>query len=138
MNVCCLFFNRYPRTGGRFGPSDGIVAAVASLGAGVAEIDGASAAALQRLAENPPPAKAFVKYGSENDGDDKAVPCHISFLSSRTNDGMVEVLRPLLPLARFLNIPLLDFDVYEETRDSDQVAQSLVPAVVAWLVALRK
>ena len=61
------------------------------------------------------------------------LPCHISFLSSRTNDAMVDVLSPLLPVARLLNVPVLDFDVYATTRDSDAVAADLVPAVVAWL-----
>lgn len=35
--------------------------------------------------------------------------------------------------ARLLNVPVLDFDVYARTRDSDAVAADLVPAVVAWL-----
>jgi hypothetical protein len=61
------------------------------------------------------------------------LPCHISFLSSRTNDAMVDMLGPLLPVARLLNVPVLDFDVYARTRDSDAVAADLVPAVVAWL-----
>jgi hypothetical protein len=46
---------------------------------------------------------------------------------------MVDVLGPLLPLARALDVPLLDFDVYQQTRDSDEVAAVLVPAVVTWL-----
>ena len=50
-----------------------------------------------------------------------------------TNDAMVEVLSPLLPVARVLGVPLLDFDVYAESRDSDEVAEAMVPAVVSWL-----
>ena len=49
---------------------------------------------------------------------------------------MVDVLGPLLPVARLLNVPVLDFDVYENTRDSDAVAVDLVPAVVAWLASV--
>ena len=46
---------------------------------------------------------------------------------------MVGVLSPLLPVARALGVPLLDFDVYDQTRDSDAVAADLVPAVIGWL-----
>jgi dienelactone hydrolase len=66
----------------------------------------------------------------------RPLPCHISFLSSRTNDAMVEVLSPLLPAARALGVPVLDFDRYQVARDSDDVNETLVPAVVAWLAAV--
>ena len=80
---------------------------------------------------------AFVTYeppggdGGATDG----LPCHISFLSSRTNDAMVEVLSPLLPVARAVGVPVLDFDVYQTTRDSDAVNAQLVPLVAEWLNA---
>ena len=45
-------------------------------------------------------------------------------------------LSPLLPVAKALNIPMLDFDVYAEALDSDRVAAELVPAVVSWLCAV--
>ena len=57
-------------------------------------------------------------------------PCHISFLSSDTNDAMVDFLSPLLPLARFLGVPLLDFDVYASTKDSDDTAEIVIPEIV--------
>ena len=68
----------------------------------------------------------------------QTLPCHISFLSSRTNDAMVDVLGPLLPVARALGVPVLDFDRYQVTRDSDEVNETLVPAVVAWLAAVMR
>ena len=119
----------YPKAAGRFGPSEGIAPAVRRLPVDVAEVDGADAAALAGLAAAGPRA-AFVKY----EGD--AAPCHISFLSARSNDAMVETLAPLLPLARLLDVPLLDFDTYQLTRDSDAVLRRLVPAVVGWLNAV--
>ena len=63
------------------------------------------------------------------------LPCHISFLSSRTNDAMVEVLSPLLPVARAIGVPVLDFDKYQTTRDSDAVNAELVPLIAEWLDA---
>ncbi|KAK3287682.1 hypothetical protein CYMTET_4818 [Cymbomonas tetramitiformis] len=58
-----------------------------------------------------------------------AAPCHISFLSKETNDEMVTLLSPLLPLARVLDVPLLDFDVYADTRDSDDCAKLVLPTL---------
>lgn len=45
-------------------------------------------------------------------------PNHISCLDEGTNDAMVQFLSPLLPLARALGIPVLDFDKYQVSRDS--------------------
>ena len=73
-----------------------------------------------------------------NAGDGGAttgLPCHISFLSSRTNDAMVEVLSPLLPVARAVGVPVLDFDKYQIARDSDAVNAQLVPLIAEWLNA---
>eukprot|EP00614_Pseudopedinella_elastica_P033045 CAMPEP_0172633594 /NCGR_PEP_ID=MMETSP1068-20121228/190215_1 /TAXON_ID=35684 /ORGANISM="Pseudopedinella elastica, Strain CCMP716" /LENGTH=407 /DNA_ID=CAMNT_0013445329 /DNA_START=55 /DNA_END=1278 /DNA_ORIENTATION=- len=56
-------------------------------------------------------------------------PCHISFLSAATNDAMVKFLSPLLPLARILGVPLLDFDVYALTRDSERTAEYVSPVL---------
>ena len=33
---------------------------------------------------------------------------------------------------------MLDFDRYEVTRDSDEVNETLVPAVTAWLAAVMR
>ena len=80
---------------------------------------------------------AFLTYEPPG-GDGGAMdglPCHISFLSSRTNDAMVEVLSPLLPVARAIGVPVLDFDKYQTTRDSDAVNAELVPLIAEWLNA---
>lgn len=45
---------------------------------------------------------------------------HIDFLSSGTNDAMVDFLSPLLPIARTLKVPLLDFDKYAEIPKSEE------------------
>jgi hypothetical protein len=46
---------------------------------------------------------------------------------------MVEVLSPLLPVARLLGVPVLDFDKYQLTKDSDAVNGALVPLIAKWL-----
>ena len=56
-------------------------------------------------------------------------PCHISFLWSQSNEALVGLLSPLLPVAKALGLFLLDFDVYRETRDSEATAAQVVPAV---------
>ena len=130
----------YPTEGGRFGPFEGIKSAVlnfrrrSSDGSALNEdavawatFDG-SPESLRTLAAQAPRA-AFVAYEGEG------APCHISFLAARTNDVLVQTLGPLLPVARLLDVPVLDFDVYERTRDSDRVLGDLVPAVRAWLIA---
>ena len=137
-NVISLFPSE-----GRFGKSDGIVSAVASLGIPVQDIQGTSAGLLQLQTQAQSQASSLSSSSSSSSKASSAAffvqyrgpesPCHISFLSSRTNDAMVRTLSALLPAAKFLNIPLLDFDVYEQTRDSDKVAQDLVPAVTSFL-----
>lgn len=120
-----------PREKGRFGPNPGIMAAVDALPGEVRRYAGSAVGELQRAAEaGSAPQQAFVAYEGEGS------PNHISFLSSRTNDAMIETLSPLLPLATALDIPMLDFDVYAKTLDSDKVAAELVPAVVSWLCAV--
>ena len=140
----------YPRASGAFGPYAGIAAEVASLpGPPVPRFDADGLVRVVSSRDRPPPRAAFVTYEPERDsneasaagagagsGSGSALPCHISFLSSRTNDAMVETLSPLLPLARVLRVPVLDFDVYQTTRDSDAVNAALVPGVVGWLAAV--
>ena len=60
-------------------------------------------------------------------------PNHISFLSEETNDAMVDFLSPLLPVARALQIPVLDFDKYQLSRDSRSCGDVVVPLVVGYL-----
>eukprot|EP00584_Thalassiosira_punctigera_P014540 CAMPEP_0172576712 /NCGR_PEP_ID=MMETSP1067-20121228/137863_1 /TAXON_ID=265564 ORGANISM="Thalassiosira punctigera, Strain Tpunct2005C2" /NCGR_SAMPLE_ID=MMETSP1067 /ASSEMBLY_ACC=CAM_ASM_000444 /LENGTH=415 /DNA_ID=CAMNT_0013369389 /DNA_START=32 /DNA_END=1279 /DNA_ORIENTATION=- len=62
--------------------------------------------------------------------DPRNAPNHISFLAEETNDAMVEFLSPLLPVARALGIPVLDFDKYQTSRDSVATGNVVVPLVV--------
>ena len=65
------------------------------------------------------------------DRDD--APNHISFLAGNVNDSMVSFLSPLLPIAQALSIPVLDFDKYQESRDSAATASVVIPLVSAYL-----
>ena len=62
-------------------------------------------------------------------GPNAALPNHISFLWSRSNDALLSFLSPLLPVAKLLRIFVLDFDVYKRERDSHRTARSLVPTL---------
>ena len=79
----------------------------------------------QQLPTLPPKASLIFK------GAD--APNHISFLSEETNDAMVDFLSPLLPVARGLKIPVLDFDKYQLSRDSKACGDVVVPLVVGYL-----
>mmetsp|Transcript_8497 Transcript_8497/g.21211 ORF Transcript_8497/g.21211 Transcript_8497/m.21211 type:complete len:403 (+) Transcript_8497:32-1240(+) len=59
-------------------------------------------------------------------------PNHISFLSEPTNDALVTFLSPLLPVARILDVPVLDFDKYQEARDSRETAKAFIPVVLSF------
>ncbi|KAL9186327.1 hypothetical protein ACHAXT_005565 [Thalassiosira profunda] len=65
--------------------------------------------------------------------DPATAPNHISFLSEMTNDAMIDFLSPLLPLARALKIPVLDFDKYQVSRDSKATGEVVIPLVVDYL-----
>ena len=54
---------------------------------------------------------------------------HISFLWRETNDAMLQFLSPLLPLAKSLKVPLLNFDTYSESLDSDECADEMIPVI---------
>ena len=141
----------YPRESGAFGAYEGIAASVESMPARVPKYDVEEFAARVREMGtlNDADARRRAKETSGNalnafltyeppGGDGGAMdglPCHISFLSSRTNDAMVEVLSPLLPVARAIGVPVLDFDKYQTTRDSDAVNAELVPLIAEWLNA---
>ena len=141
----------YPRESGAFGAYEGIAASVESMPARVPKYDvGEFAARVREMGTlNDADARRRAKETSGNalnafltyeppGGDGGAMdglPCHISFLSSRTNDAMVEVLSPLLPVARAIGVPVLDFDKYQTTRDSDAVNAELVPLIAEWLNA---
>eukprot|EP00977_Amphora_coffeiformis_P021098 scaffold8828_cov204-Amphora_coffeaeformis.AAC.19 len=60
-------------------------------------------------------------------------PNHISFLSAGVNDAMIDLLSPLLPVAQWANIPVLDFDKYQTSRDAELTAKLLHPVIVRYL-----
>ena len=143
----------YPRESGAFGAYEGIAASVEGMPSRVPKYDiGAFAArvgeiraardadeksAFSETLRGNGALNAFVTYeppGGDG-GATTGLPCHISFLSSRTNDAMVEVLSPLLPVARAVGVPVLDFDKYQIARDSDAVNAQLVPLIAEWLNA---
>jgi len=61
-------------------------------------------------------------------------PNHISFLAENVNDSMVSFLSLLLPLAKTLRLPVLDFDKYKESRDSMQTATTVIPLIRRFLL----
>jgi hypothetical protein len=80
---------------------------------------------LSQLSKIPP--KSFLLF------DRLDAPNHISFLADGTNDAMIDMLSPLLPVAQAMNIPVLDFDKYRRSRDSKQTAQVVIPLVTNYL-----
>jgi len=60
-------------------------------------------------------------------------PTHISYLSENVNDAMLEFLSPLLPLTKALDIPVLDFDKYADSRDSVATGRVLKPLISSFL-----
>ena len=80
---------------------------------------------LSQLSKLPP--KSFVLF------DRPDAPNHISFLADGTNDAMIGLLSPLLPVAQAMNIPVLDFDKYQASRDSKQTAEIVIPLVTKYL-----
>jgi acetyl esterase/lipase len=60
-------------------------------------------------------------------------PNHISYLTGSVNDAMIDFLSPLLPVAQLFQIPVLDFDQYQNSRDSDVTSQSYFPIVLTYL-----
>ena len=60
-------------------------------------------------------------------------PCHVSFLAPDVNVEMQNFLGPLLPVARFLKIPVLDFDKYGLLFDAERTAETCVPAATSFL-----
>ena len=75
----------------------------------------------------PLPSRSLLVFDRPDD------PNHISFLLALANNSMVEFLSPLLPVAQALNIPVLDFDKYQTSRDSEATAEVVIPLVVQFL-----
>jgi hypothetical protein len=60
-------------------------------------------------------------------------PNHISFLAENVNDAMIDFLSPLLPVAQAMEIPVLDFDRYQYSRDSKPTAEIVHPLILRYL-----
>jgi len=67
-------------------------------------------------------------------GRGEPLPCHISFLSSEANNAMISLLSPLLPVARALEVPVLDFDKYLALQDADSVAAEVLPVIERFFI----
>jgi len=120
---------------------------VASVGDGIIPLDGIKSAL-------PPGCRSYVggegeakeaslagEYGPGKSvavlfdkplGQEPLAPSHISFLNEQSNDAMVQFLSSLIPVARFLEVPLLDFDKYADARDSKATAQVMTPLVAGF------
>ena len=66
--------------------------------------------------------------------DGETAPNHISYLSENVNDAMLSFLSPLLPITKALDIPVLDFDKYADSRDSVATGRVLKPLISGFLV----
>ena len=84
--------------------------------------------AVQNQAWGKLPARASLLFGERRNA-----PNHISFLAEGPNDAMVQFLSPLLPVARAANIPVLDFDKYQVSRDSKETGNVVIPLVVDYM-----
>ena len=73
------------------------------------------------------PRRGVIAFGGES------APCHVSFLAPDVNVEMQNFLGPLLPVARFLGIPVLDFDKYGLLFDAERTAETCVPAATSFL-----
>jgi len=63
----------------------------------------------------------------------ETAPNHISYLSENVNDAMLSFLSPLLPVTNALDIPVLDFDKYADSRDSVATGRVLKPLISGFL-----
>lgn len=117
-------------------PIDGNYLLVTSMGDGLANRFMSNPDAIPsdvvRLSEdsfqlNRIPQRAAMVY------DRPDAPNHISFLTESTNEAMIEFLSPLLPVARLFQIPVLDFDRYQISRDSQVTADVYHPLIVKYM-----
>lgn len=60
-------------------------------------------------------------------------PNHISFLAESVGNAMIDLLSPLLPVAQALKVPVLDFDRYKASQDSQATADVVHPVVIAYM-----
>eukprot|EP00747_Dinoflagellata_sp_TGD_P083720 gnl/TRDRNA2_/TRDRNA2_162229_c0_seq1.p2 gnl/TRDRNA2_/TRDRNA2_162229_c0~~gnl/TRDRNA2_/TRDRNA2_162229_c0_seq1.p2 ORF type:complete len:189 (+),score=28.73 gnl/TRDRNA2_/TRDRNA2_162229_c0_seq1:550-1116(+) len=75
------------------------------------------------------PRRGALLFGLIRDIEPGLSPNHISFLWSRTNERMFELLAPFLPLTRLLDLYVLDFDVEMRDRLAGTTADKVVPAI---------
>ena len=52
---------------------------------------------------------------------------------SPSNEAMILLLTPLLPVARMLKVPVLDFDTYLDLQDSKDLGKLLLPKIQEFL-----
>lgn len=117
--------NEKMRERGATSPSQALRLARVNRSPPFTEFEGARGAYAQARA-GPPPRRGVLLFRR---GRDAPLPNHISFLWSGTNEALFELLAPLLPLARALNLFVLDFDAEKEARLAEPTAAELVPAV---------
>lgn len=79
------------------------------------------------------PMRAAFIYNEDN--SPAPLPNHISFLWREVDDAMIDLLSPVLPIAKALRLFMLDFDKYIESRDADKTATDLVPALRRFFLA---
>jgi hypothetical protein len=63
------------------------------------------------------------------------LPNHISFLWTGVDEAMIDLLSPLLPIAKALRLFVLDFDTYIDARDAEATASDVGPAVIRFFAA---
>ena len=89
------------------------------------------------FAEASPPRRGALIYTAEGELPRGAtqLPNHLSFLWSGVDESMVDLLAPLLPVAKALRLFVLDFDTYLDARDADTTAADVAPAVLRFFRA---
>lgn len=94
-------------------------------------MDAFASSQYEMLSENAIPRKLPRRAALVFDRPD--APNHISFLSEGVNEAMMDFLSPLLPVAKAFQIPVLDFDRYQTSRDSVATASKVHPLVTQYL-----
>jgi hypothetical protein len=107
--------------------NDGAVSPARFGGASAIPTDFAMLSETVALNDDRIPPRSFLLF------DRPDAPNHISFLADGVNQAMIELLSPLLPVAQMMNIPVLDFDKYKESRDSQATADIVIPLVTKYL-----
>ena len=109
-------------------PLQTILAAESDNGIAATTMFASAAAAYERPSGGRMPLRGAYIF-SEAAAGGAPLPCHISFLWSASNEALIALLAPLLPVAQALGLFVLDFDVYMANRDSEATAEQVAPAV---------